>query len=200
MISIKPTSKQIELSKEYLNSWDLKINDYFNPSNMQRLFGIISQFIVSDFLKLEKPTNKGADGGFDILWNNKRWDIKTEIRNYNFNSRKFVHNLHAKQINNQVDGYIFVNYNRIEGIYEICGYIEKDKFIKYAEYYDSGESRTRTDGTSMSIRFGGIYEIKQKYLTKFKYESKERGEITQEQVGPFLVRGSKEIIPWKVCN
>lgn len=182
----------IEKAKVYVDSWDNDVVDYFDKDKLKlrRFFGIVSQFIVSDLLDLPEPVNRGADGGTDIYWNNKTWDIKTEIRQSYFKPRLFVHNVHGGQINNEVDGYIFVNYNQSDGGYEVCGFIEKDKFIKYAEFYSGGTLRKRTDGSIMSVRPGGVYEIKQKFLEKFKIKLDKIEEPTRSD----LIKGQKDML------
>ena len=172
-MKIIPTWEQVNLAKEYVKSWDKKVKDYFTPDEQSKLFGIISQMIIADMLKIEKPVNKGADGGVDIVWNGKTWDIKTEIRNVDFKPSTFVHNLHAPQIKNNVDGYWFVCYNREKGEYDVRGFIEKDKFIKHALFYQGETKRQRSDGSWMEIKPGGMYELKDRHLTKWKQGNKQ---------------------------
>jgi hypothetical protein len=169
MIRLMAASKeQQEKATEYVRSWKKEVKDYFTTDYFSRLFGIQGQMVVSDYLGIEVPENKGPDGGTDIVWKGRKWDVKTEIRSCFFKRKKFVHNVHGQQISNQVDGYIFVNYNRQNGIFELCGFISKEEFLKNAKLYEGGTERARSDGTFMRIQEGGMYEIKQEYLQEFK--------------------------------
>ena len=171
MIRIEPTKKQRNQAKEYIESWMKNfgnVPDCFKADYFNRLFGLMGQIVVSDYLGIGTPENQGPDGGTDIKWNGKTWDIKTEIRNHYFNRMTFVHNLNSKQISNEVEGYIFVNYNKEKGVFEICGWIEKINFFENATHYPEGAIRKRNDGTDMIVQPGGMYELKQKYLMEFK--------------------------------
>lgn len=171
MIRIEPTEGQKMQAKLYIESWMngwKHIPDYFKADYYSRLFGLTGQIVVSDFLGIPTPENKGPDGGTDILWKGKRWDVKTEIRGCFFNKNTFMHNLHAGQISNKVDGYIFLNYNRSEGVFELCGFIEKINLVENAKLFPGGSKRKRDDGTEMIIKAGGMYELKQEYLMELK--------------------------------
>jgi hypothetical protein len=170
MIKRLATQEQIKYVKEYLDKGFTNPRIGFQADKSQILFGHIAQIIVTDALHLPRPENQGMDGGYDIEWNNKTWDIKCNIRTVPFKPRLFVHNVAGRQINNKVHGYIFVSYDKTSGLYTICGWITKAELLQYAMYFPEGSTRTRTDGSLMTIASGcgGIYELKHKYLKEMK--------------------------------
>lgn len=147
----------------------------FDGDFYQQLFGLIAETIVCDWLGLPWPENKnGFDGGFDLTWKGKKWDVKCEIRTKRFIKKTFVHNLVGNQKNYVSEGLIFVSFNRPKGEYEICGYVEKDKFFKNAVFTRQGQRRVRSDGSFFTVQAsGGLFEISQKFLTEFKIEDRQ---------------------------
>jgi len=163
----EPTQEQKVFVKEYLAQGSVANRGAFDGDQFQQLFGITAQVIVTDALGLMRAKNENTfDGGWDLEWNGKKWDVKCEMRTVAFKKSKFVHNLVAKQIKYDVDGYIFVSYNKSAGEYTICGHIEKNDFLKHSSFHMEGSSRTRSDGTMMVVKngTGGLYELEQKHL------------------------------------
>lgn len=141
----------------------------FDGDFYQQLFGMVAQTIVCDLLGLDWPKeSKGFDGGYDIVWEKIKWDVKCEIRSGAF-KRGYVHNVNGSQMNYEATGFIFVSLNQMKNEYEVCGFISKKRFLEKARYFKQGKSRVRSDDSLMMVRNkGGMYEIDQENLTKFK--------------------------------
>ena len=176
MIRIEPTIKQHEYSMNLLDGITIGKRYDFNGDHFKQLFGITAQVIVCDFLGIDRPKSiKVFDGGVDLIWNDKTWDVKCEIRSCFFRPNKFVHNLSGHQIDYDVDGYIFLNYNRYQGVFELCGYILKENFKARAKYYGFGTNRLREDGTIMKVQgTKGLYELEDNALIKYPKQRRMR--------------------------
>lgn len=168
MIKITPNDEQLRFVDEFLKKGSIANRGCFDGSFLQQRFGLTAQIVVGDLLGCDRPVNLGVfDGGYDFIWMNKRFDVKCEIRSVNFNKKVFVHNLMGKQVNYDVDGYIFVSYNRVDGVYEVCGWILKEDFLKNANFFSEGTKRIRSDGSALIVKSpGGNYEIQDRFLNE----------------------------------
>jgi hypothetical protein len=165
--TFQASEDQVRYAREYLKEGSVANRGVFDGDEYKQLFGIQAQTLVADYLGVPRPKNeKGFDGGWDILFKGKRWDVKCEQRNVSFKPRVFVHNVAGSQINyEKCDGYIFVSYNREMGDFTICGWISKEGFKEHATFHPVGSVRQRSDGTYMKVQgSGGLFEIKQAFL------------------------------------
>ena len=153
--------------KQFLEKGDIAKRKDFNGGYYKQLFGIIAQKLVCEELGLPEPANTGEfDGGVDFEWAGKKWDVKCEIRNSYF-KQGFVHNLSAFQINYDCDGYVFVNYNKSMGCYEITGWILKEDLKTNAKFIQKGTKIIRTDETFFHA-YCSFYELQPKFLKKWE--------------------------------
>ena len=60
---------------------------------------------------------------------------------------------------------LFISINKKSGVVQICGWLEKEKFLNEASFFDQGDKRERDDGTSFVLR-APLYEIEQNKLNK----------------------------------
>jgi len=141
----------------------------FDGNKNQQFTGMLAETMVCDYLGALRPANEGFDGGFDLIWNDKKYDVKCEIRKGWFKPMQYVHNLVGSQLGYQAEGFIFVNHSWKEDGFELCGFIDKKDFIQHAFHYEQGSRRQRTDGSMMEVNApGGLYEITQKWLQRFE--------------------------------
>ena len=134
-----------------------------NPS--EQLRGIVAQSVIMDSLGMPLIESKGFDGGVDLIWNQKRYDIKSMGRNCD-PKPYYVNNLIGLQDKYKVDRYIFCSLNRNNMILTICGWIDKNDFLKQASFYKKGTIRTRSDNTSFETK-ADLYELENKKLHSF---------------------------------
>jgi len=141
----------------------------------EQLVGILGQNIICDTLDLPMMKPSGFDGGVDINLNNKKIDIKTMGRK-SYPKLNYVNNLIASQLKYDVDVYLFCSYHKKDNILTVCGWIDKDEFIKKSKFYKKGEERKRFDGTSFNTK-ADLCEIENKYLNQINniYELKRVG-------------------------
>lgn len=168
VLEMIPTKEEHDYVKQLLSDCNVAQRGSFDGDKERQYVGMLGQVVISDFLQLPRPTpNQGWDGGFDIIWQGKKYDIKCERRTVRFNYNRFVHNLVGKQCRYQCDGYIFLSYNQTTGVFDVCGSITKQEFLKHARFYPEGTARERTNGTKMIVHqgTGGMYEIEQRHLS-----------------------------------
>jgi len=163
MLNKQPTNDQIDYAKYLLKDtpkiWRGKVDG--DPE--QRLIGHIAQIIICDEFGCKRPNKyNGYDGGTDVTIFNKKFDIKTELRNVDFRL-DFVHNVLECQMKYLCDGYIFVSFNKEKNEFTICGYITKENFLTNATFFKKGDKRARSDGSFMKA-IDNYREIKQKHL------------------------------------
>jgi len=169
MVRKHASIEQVRFCRDYLEKGSIGNRGDFDGDELHQLFGLMAQVVISDSLNELRPINTGEfDGGYDIEINGKKYDVKCEIRNVNFRVGEFVHNLVGAQLNYEAEGFIFVSYNKQDGVFEICGYINKEDFKKRSKFYPKGTLRERTNGTQMQVKpESGLYEIRNRYLKPF---------------------------------
>jgi thioredoxin-related protein len=128
----------------------------------ERLFGILGQIIVCDLLKQPRPTDLiKPDELFDIEIKGKKYDIK--VRTTNFQNKSYYWNSVAEhQIKYNVDGYIFVVYEKEQGIFEIVGYMYKEEFLKKAERHEP-KDRSNLNFNAYEIQDNKLYSFEDLY-------------------------------------
>ena len=167
MIRIPSTPEKAAWCKEYLAATGgLGCRGEFDGNELQQLMGLQAQITVTDWLGIPRPQPiNGFDGGVDFEHKGKRYDVKCELRSSDFKPRIFVHNLCGNQLGYSVDRYVFVSYNRTTGIFEICGWIEKDDAVEYGTMHESGSKRQRSDGSFFTVTAsGGLLEVDNYFL------------------------------------
>ena len=81
MIRIEPTQLQKDKVHAVLKVHESCGRGDFDGDYFKQFFGLLAQLVVCDFLGVEcKLDTKGFDGGYDLEWNNKRFDVKCELR------------------------------------------------------------------------------------------------------------------------
>lgn len=126
-----------------------------NPS--EQLRGIVAQSVIMDSLGMPLIESKGFDGGVDLIWNKKRYDIKSMGRNCD-PKPYFVNNLIGLQKDYNVDRYIFCSINRQKMNLTICGWIDKKEFYNKAKFFPQGTLRKRDDQSTF-ITKADLYEL-----------------------------------------
>ena len=152
---------------EFLNTNNLGNRSYGNGNKRNQLVGLIGEFITYNYFFNCYPDFKtGFDGGIDFIYKNKKIDVKTMERK-GFVKPDYVNNFYHCQKDYNSDTLIFCNYNNIQNVIEICGWIPKIELDTKAIYYQKDTIRTRFDGSEFKLN-QSIYEIKMKDLYNIK--------------------------------
>lgn len=162
----RPTVEQTAFTNNYIRMCGgVGKRDDFNGDTFQQNIGILGQVVLGDRLGLPRPIPSSTmDGGVDFSWKGKTWDLKCKVTSCPHKS-SYPHNLAARQLDYQNDGYVFASYNKTAGVFEFLGWIMKEDFKKKAHWFAQGVQRPRSDGTAMQIKnVGGMYEIKDRAL------------------------------------
>lgn len=141
-----------------------------NGTPQQQLTGIIGQSVVMELFGLGYIDGKaGFDEGIDIVFNNKKIDVKTMGRTTDVR-RSYTNNFLKLQDYFQTEVYIFCSYNKIKKEITVCGWIGKSDFEKKRKFFPKGSTRYRFDGSKFST-FADLYEIDIKDLNDVKDEN-----------------------------
>lgn len=134
-----------------------------NGSKNDQYTGIVAQSIIMDFFGLGYVDGSlGCDGGVDLTYKGKTYDVKAMGRNVDVKD-SYVNNFYKVQENYNVDGYIFCSINKKKKELTVCGWIKKEDFIMNKKLYKKGEMRYRDDGSSFPVK-GDTYEIGNEHL------------------------------------
>ena len=136
----------------------------FNGDYEKQYTGLIGELTLHRVLGLTRPKYTSGRLDSDILINNKKVDIKSMARNV-YMQDHYVHNFVAYQKDMPSDILLFISINKKSGVVQICGWLEKEKFLNEASFFDQGDKRERDDGTSFVLR-APLYEIEQNKLNK----------------------------------
>ena len=136
----------------------------FNGNYEKQYTGLIGELTLHRVLGLTRPKYTSGRLDTDILINNKKVDIKSMARNV-YMQDHYVHNFVAYQRDMPSDILLFISINKKSGVVQICGWLEKEKFLENASFFDQGDKRERDDGTSFVLR-APLYEIEQNKLNK----------------------------------
>jgi len=158
MFTIQVEQDLIDYCKNQVTQFNFGKRRVANGTPEQQLTGIIGQSVVMELFDLEKINGKhGFDGGIDLVFNNKRIDVKTMGRTTNVKSH-YTNNFLKLQDYFDTDIYIFCSYHKTKKKVTVCGWISKDDFVLKRRFYKKGSTRTRSDGTSFKT-FSDLYEI-----------------------------------------
>ena len=136
----------------------------FNGNYEKQYTGLIGELTLHRVLGLTRPKYTSGRLDSDILINNKKVDIKSMARNV-YMQDHYVHNFVAYQKDMPSDILLFISINKKSGVVQICGWLEKEKFLENASFFDQGDKRERDDVTSFVLR-DPLYEIEQNKLNK----------------------------------
>ncbi|MEO6820254.1 MAG: hypothetical protein ABI266_01345 [Ginsengibacter sp.] len=152
--------------KDYLKDHNLANRGIEDGSPRKQEVGLIGESIVHHYLFGNFPNLSakkiGFDGGFDILFKDKKIDVKTMERK-SYVRPNFVNNFYILQQNHDADMIVFCSYHSIDNVTEICGCLPKSELKTRGTFYAAGTKRIRTDGTSFTFRQDN-YEVEVKDL------------------------------------
>lgn len=152
---------------EFLNTNNIGNRSFGNGNKRNQLVGLIGEFTTYKYFFNFYPNFKiGFDGGIDFIYKDKKIDVKTMERK-GFVKPNYVNNFYHCQKDYDSDTLIFCNYNNIQNVIEICGWIPKSELDTKAIYYPKDTIRTRFDGSEFKLN-QSIYEIEMKDLNSIE--------------------------------
>ena len=168
MLAVKIKKKIVEKSEIILKKINLGQRGIADGNYEEQKIGLIGQLTIYDLLNIEpqKFRSSGFDGGYDLILNNKKIDIKTMGRKVKMKDH-YVHNFIGLQKEYENDLYIFCSYNKTTEMLEICGWISKKDFFEKCKFYKKGTKRYRDDGTFFPTK-ADLYEIENSKLISIK--------------------------------
>jgi len=142
---------------EFVNENDMGKRHSFNGTKEQQYAGVIGENMVRHALGYEYSFTPGFDGGYDILHDNTRIDVKTMTRSVDPKPH-YANNFVGYQKDLPCDVLIFCSINKRTGILWLCGFTTKLRLLRDGEFFEAGSVRTRDDGTELKIE-APLYEI-----------------------------------------
>ena len=160
MIEVKVKTEILKKSLSILEKVNLGQRGVADGNYEEQKVGLIGQLTICDLYKIDYPNfeNGQFDGGYDIMFNNKKIDIKTMGRTVDIKDH-YVHNLMGLQKSYDNDLYLFCSYNKKRDVIQICGWINKDDAFKKSSFFKKGTKRYRDDLTYVTAKHD-LYEIK----------------------------------------
>ncbi len=152
--------------REYLKDHNLGNRGIEDGSPRKQEVGLIGELIVhhylhNKYLNLSEKLD-GFDGGYDILFKDKKIDVKTMERK-SYVRPNFVNNFYIMQEGHDAEIIVFCSYHNLDNIIEICGWLPKSELQTRGIFYAAGTKRNRTDGSSFTFRQDN-YEVEVKDL------------------------------------
>jgi hypothetical protein len=152
--------------REYLKDHNLGNRGIEDGSPRKQEVGLIGELIVhhylhNKYLNLSEKLD-GFDGGYDILFKDKKIDVKTMERK-SYVRPNFVNNFYIMQEGHDAEIIVFCSYHNMDNIIEICGWLPKSELQTRGIFYAAGTKRIRTDGSSFTFRQDN-YEVEVKDL------------------------------------
>lgn len=168
MLDIKVDKKLVAYTTELVRNNNFGNRGHYDGDKNQQFVGILSENCVRQLWGYPLVGDSvGFDGGYDLLWNGLKIDVKSMTRAYPMKPH-YVHNVIDRQINYQAEAFLFCSLNIRNSILTICGWIEKEEFKRLAKFYKSGTVRVRDNGTTFSLDTDN-WEIENKHLKPFNY-------------------------------
>lgn len=159
MINIEITKNIIECSREYHLKTNLGKRGEFDGSNRKQFIGIIAENTVRNYYGFELMQKQdGWDGGFDILWNGLKTDIKSTERKW-FPKKHWHSSVPQMQIKYKSEAYIFTSLNVENKVLTICGWITKKEFTEKSIFNKKGNKMFGDKG-NFSVSTVSSYQIK----------------------------------------
>lgn len=187
MFKVKVNQDIIQYCKNQIDKYNFGKRSFANGNKEQQLTGIIGQSVVMNLFGLGYVNGEdGFDDGVDILYNNKKIDVKTMGRKSDV-KQNYTNNFLKLQDHYSTEIYIFCSYHKTKEELTICGWIDKTDFINKRRYYPKGTERKRFDGTTFET-FADLYEIDNKDLNQvnnideLKQQLKSKTMITYEKI------------------
>lgn len=158
MFTVAVSAQILDHCKNMVQQHNFGQRKLANGTPEQQLTGIIGQSVVMDLFGLGYVNGAdGCDNGVDLLYNNKKIDVKTMGRT-TYARKNYTNNFLKLQDYFKTDIYFFCSYHKLKNELTVCGWITKDDFKNKRRFYPKGSIRTRFDNTTFTT-FADLYEI-----------------------------------------
>jgi hypothetical protein len=138
----------------------------FDGSPEQQYTGLLGENMLRICLGLSPVYNTGFDGGYDLIINRVKIDVKTMGRSVDPKPH-YVNNFVGYQKNLDAELFVFCSINKTTNTFWICGIIAKDLFLATASFFPSGSLRIRSDNSEFRT-IAPLYEIQNEHLVEVK--------------------------------
>ncbi|TXD52649.1 MULTISPECIES: hypothetical protein [unclassified Polaribacter] len=163
MVTIKIHDDILQHCKKQVENYNFGQRFTANGTKQQQLTGIIGQSTVMQIFNQSFINgSEGFDNGIDMLYNNLKIDIKTMGRTTDVRAN-YTNNFLKLQDYFETEIYIFCSHHKNKQEITICGWIDKEEFIRKRKLYPKGSIRKRFNQTTFKT-FADLYEIENHQL------------------------------------
>ena len=161
-IKIKPDI--IDHCKKQIDKQNFGKRSKDNGNRNQQYIGIVGQSVIMDFFGLGYINGKsGFDGGVDLEYKGKKYDVKTMTRTVDVKD-SYTNNFLKTQEDYDVDGYIFCSINTKKKELTVAGWIKKEDLNRIKRLKPKGTiCKNGIGAKEFPLRFD-MYEIDNKHL------------------------------------
>ncbi len=161
-IKIKP--EIISHCKKQIDKYNFGKRSKDNGNRNQQYIGIVGQSVIMDFFGLGYINGKsGFDGGVDLEYKGKKYDVKTMTRTVDVKD-SYTNNFLKTQEDYDVDGYIFCSINTKKKELTVAGWIKKEDLNRIKRLKPKGTiCKNGIGAKEFPLRFD-MYEIDNKHL------------------------------------
>jgi len=134
----------------------------------QRFYGILGEVVICDILGIQWPKYEGPDGGWDLIINDRKIDVKTKQTSMANISNNFEHHVMSYQVDKyDPDFYLFCvskDDYKTKGYWVIiCGIIRKTDFLDKSKRARSQQEDMGSEKNPRSAKYD-TYQITQGHL------------------------------------
>ena len=162
-LKVNPKIELKEYCWKLVNTIDLGQRSKYNGTPEQQYAGMIGECVVREMFGFGWVDGKsGFDGGVDLRYKGKRYDVKTMSRTTDVKDY-YTNNILKCQMKYNVDGYIFCSMNTKKNELTVCGWIKKEDAIKHRKLNPKGMIMQQGKGKGEPLD-ADWYEIDNQYL------------------------------------
>lgn len=156
----RPSQELIEYCEDALsrNNMGLRQDQQTNGKYKHQFAGLICENVVRKLTGYPYYDGAQFDGGWDIVYNDLRTDIKGTLL---YNKPTIVDQFHVPemQLKYNTQAYIFCAYVPKDNLVYTCGYIEKDIFLATSKIVKRGQYHEEPNGKKYTARYTSYYVI-----------------------------------------
>lgn len=165
MFKIKVEEALLQHCLDQIEKYNFGQRTVANGNQEQQLTGIIGQSVMMHLFSQGYIDGKlGFDNGIDLVFNNKKIDVKTMGRTTEVRM-SYTNNFLKLQDYFETEIYFFCSYNKNSKEVTFCGWISKADFITKRNFFPKGTIRKRFDGTTFTT-FADLFEIDNIHLNQ----------------------------------
>lgn len=162
---LKPTIEQKAYVRSILREEYAQNKNTRDTEERERFYGYLGETIVSDIFEVQRPQTRGADEGYDVIYNGVKIDVKVRACYYK-PKEEYYAKLYLRQAqDNNCDYVLFLSYNPKADVFYVLGIMSVKGFLNFAELKKKGQDVRTDDG---KLLYTIEDEGEEQYLARIK--------------------------------